>query len=172
MEGVELLYPQLLLRCQYQSCRMCFQCSCFDSKQCLSKPGECQFLSTLGHLEDKARSRLQVSSPGLLWEPPIYPVLSRRSYHLGSVICGAFSISNASLNEVWLVECETVLHAHGRSPINRTMLIFWLVTPFWLNYKYELVLRLDFNSSSNGYFRPSHTHLPPVPLHTMCSLWL
>lgn len=62
-------------------------CYCFDCKYYSSKPGECQFLSTLGQLEDKAHSRLQVSSPGLLWEPPIYPVLSRRSYQLSLVIC-------------------------------------------------------------------------------------
>ncbi len=80
-----------------------------------------------------------------------FSVLSRRSYQLGSVICRAFSISNASPNEFRLTECVTqrdeVLHAHGKWPINRTMLIFWLVTLFWLNYKCKLVLQLDFEDS-------------------------
>lgn len=137
-----LRYCIRLLRRQYFSCWECFQHSCFDSKQ-YSKPGECQFLSALGHLGDKAYSRPQDSSPGLLWEPPIYPVLSRHSYQLGSVICRASSISDAFPNEFWLTGCvtqrEEVLHAHVRWPINQTMLIFWLDTPFWLNYKCKTV---------------------------------
>ncbi len=104
-----------------------------------------------------------------------FSFLSRRSYQLGSVICRAFSISNASPNEFRLTECVTqrdeVLHAHGKWPINRTMLIFWLVTLFLIELQMQACVSAGFwgLKRSNGYFRPGRTHLASgASSHNVC----